>query len=141
MEVNFNKKQLVDIATVVRMYKEMYVTTKGTMFRNERDAVNAIRTENIVIGDPLQYIGYVKLVEGDFTQENLIKYRNNIGLFNALFKKPTIPLQKAATQNEQARSYEKPNPKLHEETVQIAKLLGADEKDEKPPVTSPNTKK
>ena len=123
MKANFNLAMVRNIALKVRQYKTLFVTAEGVMFIKEEDCAEALRTQNVIIGDPADFVGYVKLTDEDFNTEKLKVYAADVSKFNALFDEATYPRQKV-NQKHEGRKHETPQLDSKQEQAEIDALLG-----------------
>lgn len=94
MNVNFNRKQIASIIANVRMYKTLYVTTQGVMFRSVTDAENAVRTINSILDDPADYVGIATLNAASLTDDAIKAIGKDDSKFAELFKDAYVPRSK-----------------------------------------------
>lgn len=94
MKTNFNIKQIAQIAQMVIMYKTLYVTTEGQMFRAEAPAEEAARTKNMILDDSNVYVGILKMDESMVSVDKLKKYGKDTEEFDKLFVNAKIPVSK-----------------------------------------------
>lgn len=94
MNVNFNRKQIASIIANVRMYKTLYVTTQGVMFRSVTDAENAVRTINSILDDPADYVGIATLSAASLTDDAIKAIGKDDSKFAELFKDAYVPRTK-----------------------------------------------
>lgn len=107
MKANFNIAQLRQIAIKVRQYKKVFVTTEGQMFLTPETADEAVRTKNMILDDPNDYIGVLALTEDQVTDALLVKYVKDIEIFNEVFNKAVVPVSKNVNKKQFERKTEK----------------------------------
>lgn len=124
MKTHFNKAQIADIAKFARQYKRLYVTTEGCMFLVREDAELSVRTKNMIVAEPDDFVGLKTIYESDVTKELLQKYAKDTTLFDALFEDATIPRQKSYDESHVERSRKK-NATINSEVAdEIDSILG-----------------
>ena len=116
----FNIKQIAGIATQVRRYKTLHVTTEGVMFRTKRAAEEAVRTRNMIFEDATQFVAIKEITESDVTNEKLRSYAKDIDAFNALFKDAYVPVQKGKKAVEKKDEGPAPISKSEEDEIMAA---------------------
>ena len=109
MNATFNIQQICEIATNVRRYKMLYVTSEGVMFRTKSAVENAVRVRNMIIDDPAKLVGYIEITENNVTNDNLKQFAKNTGVFAALFKDAVIPKMRTTLQPKE-REYKADGP-------------------------------
>lgn len=120
--MQLNVKQMAQIALKVVQFKKMFVTTEGQMFLVEQDAIEAVRTKNMIIDDANDHIGIVVLTEDMFTPEKNRGYARDNNKFYELFANAKIP---AARKTEKyARKQEKVAPTDPEKVSEIEEAFG-----------------
>ena len=122
----FNIKQIADIATQVRRYKTLHVTTEGVMFRTKRAAEEAVRTRNMIFEDATQFVAIKEITESDVTNEKLRSYAKDLDAFNELFKDAYVPVQKGKKVAEKKDEGPAPISKSEEDEI-MAALKGVDD--------------
>ena len=120
-----------NIALKVRQYDTLFVTAEGVMFVKEEDCAEAVRVQNVIIGDPVDFVGYVKLTKEDFSTEKLKAYAADVDKFNALYDEAIYPRQKANPRHE-GRKHEAPKLDSAQEQAEIDALLGLSKDAEAP---------
>lgn len=124
MKTNFNKQQILAFALAAITYEKLYVTTKGTMFRNVEAAESAVRTLNAIIDEPSEAVGIVELTkEKTFTKENLAIYGKNPDVFNKLFESARVPRQRTSHVSE-TRKFEERKPDDAKAVAELSAILG-----------------
>lgn len=126
MNVNFNRKQIASIIANVRMYKTLYVTTQGVMFRSVTDAENAVRTINSILDDPADYVGITTLNATSLTDDVVKAIGKDDSKFAELFKDAYVPRSKKRVS---ARE-EAPRAGKDADVSDIESLLNGSAKDE-----------
>lgn len=116
----FNIKQIAGIATQVRRYKTLHVTTEGVMFRTKRAAEEAVRTRNMIFDDATQFVAIKEITESDVTNEKLRSYAKNLDAFNELFKDAYVPVQKGKKVAEKKDEGPAPISKSEEDEIMAA---------------------
>ncbi len=119
----FNNTAILALVVNVRRYKKLYVTTEGVMFRNEQDAENAVRTKNMIISDPADFVGYVEITEDTVTTEKVRGFAKDYASFEALFKDAKIPRQRKQEVPEK-RKPEETEPFNASEVAELEAALG-----------------
>lgn len=140
MKVNFNKQQILTFALKTIEHGKLFVTSKGTMFRNVEAAESAVRTLNAIIDEPSEYVGIVELTkEKTFTKENLALYGKKPELFNALFKEARVPRQRTSQVSEtrKVEEYKADDAKVLAELQDIFGLSEKNATEEKPAEGAP----
>lgn len=116
----FNIKQIADIATQIRRYKTLHVTTEGVMFRTKRAAEEAVRTRNMIFEDATQFVAIKEITESDVTNEKLRSYAKDLDAFNELFKDAYVPVQKGKKADEKKDEGPAPISKSEEDEIMAA---------------------
>ena len=116
----FNIKQIADIATQVRRYKTLHVTTEGVMFRTKRAAEEAVRTRNMIFEDATQFVAIKEITESDVTNEKLRSYAKDLDAFNELFKDAYVPVHKGKKAAEKKDEGPAPISKSEEDEIMAA---------------------
>ncbi len=132
MKTNFSVEQISNIATKVRTYKKLFVTTRGQMFRTKETADAAVRTLNAIIDDSNEFVGVLPITDEMLSVEKLRLYGKNPTLFDALFSKAKIPVTKDAKKEHERKGEEAPkDTKASKKEVADALGLGEKKVDEK----------
>lgn len=121
----FNKDVILGIAVKVRLYKKLFVTTEGTMFRNEQDAENAVRVKNMIIDEPSDYVGIKVLTEDMFTTAKLREYGKDESKFASLFDDAVVPRMRKS-ENDRNRKVEEVEDSA-EDIAELQDALGLEE--------------
>lgn len=82
----FNIKQIQGIARALHLYKELYVTSLGQCFIEEKDAIESVRIKNTIIDEPDDYVSLRKMNVTDASVEKLSAYVKDTKLFDTMFK-------------------------------------------------------
>ena len=123
MKANFSLKKISNIVLNVRRYGKVFITTDGGAYLTESDAESAVRTKNMIIGEPNDFIGYVELKKEMLTDDKLKEIAKDVSKFNDLFADPKIPRQRKSEQK-QGRKYEDAKPHDASEVASVESLLG-----------------
>ena len=133
MKTNFNKKVLLNIAVAVQQYGKLYVTTQGVCYRKIEDAESAVRTTNMIIGEPSEFVGIVEITPEMMTNERLKVYAKDMDAFNALFDNARIPRQREI-KGQSGRGSSAPEAVDPNTEAALAELIGKDEPVKEEPV-------
>lgn len=91
MKAKFSKQTILGIVIEVRRYGELYVATDGSMFRTADSADSTLRTKNMIIGEPDNYLGVVKLTKEMVSDARLAVFAKDTTEFDKLFEGAKIP--------------------------------------------------
>ena len=91
MKAKFSKQTILGIVIEVRRYGELYVATDGSMFRTADSADSTLRTKNMIIGEPDNYLGVVKLTKEMVSDARLAVFAKDTAEFDKLFEGAKIP--------------------------------------------------
>lgn len=127
MKINFNLQMVAAVALQVNMYERMFITSVGQMFRDRKNAEEALRTLNTVIDDPDNYIGLLEMTKDYFTTTKLREYASDIENFTGLFVKGAKIPKNKEPRREFERSKEKIQSVDTEKEKEIKDLLGLTE--------------
>jgi len=103
MNIKFSIPQIADIATKVRTYKTLHVTTNGQMFHKREDAEEAVRTLNLIISDTNDHVGILEVTEDMVASDKLKTFGKSPKLFEMLFEKAKIPVSRGAEKKPHTR--------------------------------------
>ena len=123
MNANFSIKKISNIVLNARRYGKVYITTDGGAYLTESDAESAVRTKNMIIGEPTEFIGYVCITKDMLSNDRLKAIARNTDEFNKLFADAKIPRQRKAEQK-QGRKYADPVKHNEVDVAEVEKLLG-----------------
>ena len=127
----FNKQEILNIALNVRHFKKLYVTSEGVMFHSETDAENAVRTRNMNIIDPQDYVGFVVVEAKQLDNAALQNFASGKAAFEDLFAKMEIPrFRKPKTYK--VREHEVTDASDPKAVAELEKLLGIAPAESKP---------
>lgn len=130
MKTKFNKQQIQQIAIQLSVYKKLYVTTEGMMFRTRDSVEAAIRVKNMIIDDASKFVGYIEMTADMVSIDRLRAYGRDTAEFDRLFEVAIVPRQKVLEETT-VRKVAK-TPAVDEQTVDnIAEALGASEDEPK----------
>ena len=121
----FSKLAIALIASKVREFKKLHVSTEGQMFTVEEDAMEAVRTKNMVLDEPDDYIGLVTLTEDMVSDERIRAYAKDTTVFDALFEGAKIPRVGKKVETFE-RKMEKPTESSQDADLLKAMGLGSD---------------
>lgn len=91
MKAKFSKQTILGIVIEVRRYGELYVATDGSMFRTAESADSTLRTKNMIIGEPDNYLGVVKFTKEMVSDARLAVFAKDTTEFDKLFENAKIP--------------------------------------------------
>lgn len=91
MKAKFSKQTILGIVIEVRRYGELYVATDGSMFRTAESADSTLRTKNMIIGEPDNYLGVVRLTKEMVSDARLAVFAKDTAEFDKLFEGAKIP--------------------------------------------------
>ena len=94
MKTKFNKQQIQQIAMQLSVYKKLYVTTEGMMFRTRDSVEAAIRVKNMIIDDASKFVGYIEMTADMVSIDRLRAYGRDTAEFDRLFEVAIVPRQK-----------------------------------------------
>lgn len=131
--VNFSQKAVLQIVYHVNLYKSMYVTTTGQMFRDEKGVLAALRMQNDIIEEPTEYVGYIELTEKQLSPNFLAACKADMSKFADLFKSAKVPLQKKVEPIKSKKPTEQKHTVDSDAMASLAAALGVDSKPKKGP--------
>ena len=115
----------------VRHFEKLYVTSEGVMFHSEADAENAVRTRNMNIIDPQDYVGFVVVEAKQLDNETLQNFASGTAAFEDLFAKMEIPRLRKVSRPK-LREYDTKDASDPKAVAELEKLLGLTPAESKP---------
>lgn len=141
-KIKFNKQEILSIALNVRHFGKLFVTSEGVMFHSQADAENAVRTRNMNIIDPQDYVGVVEITAEKVDNKALKAFADGSAAFEDLFKDMVIPRQRRQ-ERPKLRKNDSENADDPAKIAELEALLGLNEQpasEEKKPASESKSK-